>query len=144
MQTKPNILSPVAHSTRNSTNESDLVELITSINRRMGSLGSTVAKNIFPPHTSRLQQLRQERLDAPLFGSPDNYSFSTIQVNISPLSTTNLSSLGYSGRSHPHRHDDPMSLTLLVCISKIVDTTDPGKFTSAKHASGLLYIRSLF
>ena len=129
MQTKPNILSPVAHSTgRNSANESDLVELISSINRRMGSLGSRVVKNIFPPQTSRLQQLRQEMLDAPLFGSPDNYSFSTIQVNISPLSTTNLSSLGYSGRSHTDRHDDPMSLTLLVCISKLVDTTEPGKF----------------
>jgi hypothetical protein len=67
-------------------------------------------------------------LDAPLFGSPDNYSFSTIQVNISPLSTTNLSSLGYSGRSHTDRHDDPMSLTLLICISNLADTTDPGKF----------------
>jgi hypothetical protein len=67
-------------------------------------------------------------LDAPLFGSPDNYSFSTIQVNISPLSITDLSSLGYSGRSHTDRHDDAMSLTLLVCISKIADTTDPSKF----------------
>jgi hypothetical protein len=94
----------------------------------MGSLGSIVVKKIFPPQTSRLQRERQEMLNAPLFGSPDNHSFSTIQVNISPLTTMNLSGLGYGGRSHTDRHDDPMSLTILICISKLEDTTDPGQF----------------
>ena len=41
---EPHILSPVAHNTRNSTHESDLVELISSINCQMGSLGSTLAR----------------------------------------------------------------------------------------------------
>ena len=128
VQTNPNILPPVAHSTgRKPTNSDDLVALISSINRRMGVLGSTVAKKIFPPHTHRLQTLTADagcsfiRTIAP-FPLPKSIYHHSVQRTI------RLSSLGYSGRSHIDRHDDPMSLTLLICISNLVDTPDPGKF----------------
>jgi hypothetical protein len=67
-------------------------------------------------------------LDPPLFGSAENHSFSTMQVNISPLSKTDLTSLGSSGRSHTDKHDDPSGITLLICISYLRPDTDPGKF----------------
>jgi hypothetical protein len=68
-------------------------------------------------------------LDAPLFGSADNHSFSTMQVNISPLSKTDLTaSLGFGGRSHADKNDDPSGITLLICISNLRPDTDPGKF----------------
>ena len=84
--------------------------------------------DLFPRETSRLQALRQTMLNAPLFGSPNNHSFSTMQVNISPLNKTDLSSLGYSGMTHTDKHDDPFSLSLLICISHLASDTDPGNF----------------
>jgi hypothetical protein len=67
-------------------------------------------------------------LDPPMFGAEENYSFSSLQVNISPLIDRTLSSLGYSGMSHIDRHDDPLSITVLICISHLLLGTDPGKF----------------
>ena len=67
-------------------------------------------------------------LDPPTFGSEENYSFSTMQINISPLTKGDLSSLGYSGETHIDQHDEPMSITLLMCISHLGPETDPGKF----------------
>ena len=132
VQTNPNILSPVAHSAqrsqRDNDNESDFIDLLGSLNHRAATLGARVVEKVFPPETSRLQARRHAMLDPPLFGTPANHSFSTMQVNISPLSKRNLSSLGYSGRSHTDRHDDPMSLTLLICLSSLNSDTDPGKF----------------
>ena len=122
----------MAHSTGrsqlSSDEESDLVPLLKSLNHRIATLGVRVAEKLFPRETSRLQTQRQRLLDAPLFGSPEKHFFSTVQINISPLDKTDLSSLGYGGRSHVDRHDDPMSLTLLICISSLNQASDPGKF----------------
>jgi hypothetical protein len=84
--------------------------------------------DLFPRETSQLQALRQAMLNAPLFGSPNNYSFSGMQVNISPLNKADLSSLGYSGMTHTDRHDEPFSLSLLICMSHLASDTDPGNF----------------
>lgn len=103
VQTNPNILSPVAHSTKRSQpkeGEEDLVDLIASLNHRAATLGARVVEEFFPPVTSLLQQSRHIMLDPPSFGSEENYSFSTMQINISPLTKRNLSSLGYSGIPH--------------------------------------------
>ena len=129
VQTNPSILSPVAHSTDRRQAEAGFNELITGLNRKIATLGVAIVEKFFPPHTCRLQELRQLVLDAPLFGSPDNHSFSTAQVNISPLHAADLStSLGYSGGSHIDKHDDPMSLSVLICLSLLPPLTDPGKF----------------
>ena len=66
--------------------------------------------------------------DPPLFGSDDNYSFSTMQINISPLDRTDLSSLGTSGEPHIDCHDDPISLTLVISMSYLKLTMELGKF----------------
>jgi hypothetical protein len=120
-QTKPNILSPVAHSAGRSqltgNQKFDLVGLVKSLKLRRAAFGVGVVDKLFSPEAYRLQAHQQQLLDSPLFGSEENCSFSTLQVNISPLERTDLSSLGYGGRSHVDGHDDPMSLTLLICIS---------------------------
>ena len=92
----------------------------------MATLGSKCVLDLFPKETSRLQALRQAMVNAPMFGSPDNYSFSSMQVNISPLCRADLSSLGYGGMAHTDRHDDPLSLSLLICMSHLASDTDPG------------------
>jgi len=63
----------------------------------MATLVNLVVETLFPPETSRLQALRQEMPDAPLFGSTSNHSFFAMQVNISPLTTKTPFSLGYGG-----------------------------------------------
>lgn len=130
VQSNPSILSPVAHSTRRrqskKDNEDDLVDLIQSLNHRTARLGARVVEALFPPVTSRLQRDRHTLLDPPMFGSEENYSFSTIQINISPLTQHGLSSLGRSGESHIDIHDDLMSLTLLICVSNFEPDTCPG------------------
>ena len=132
VQTNPPILSPVAHCARRSQNskteEDDLPDLIQALNHHAASLGVQVVEVLFPPETARLQRDRRMMLDPPLFGSDDNYSFSTMQINISPLDKSDLSSLGSSGESHVDSHDDPMSLTLIICMSYLKPSTDPGKF----------------
>jgi hypothetical protein len=131
VQSNPAILSPVAHISRRSEpkeGEEDLVDLVANLNQRAATLGVQVVEQLFPPATSLLQQNRHNMLDPPSFGSEENYSFSTMQINISPLTKCNLSSLGYSGLPHIDRHDDPMSITLLMCISNLSPETDPGKF----------------
>jgi hypothetical protein len=132
VQTNPPILSPVAHCARRSQNskteEDDLADLIQALNHLVASLGVRVVEVLFPPETARLQRDRRIMLDPPLFGSDDNYSFSTMQINISPLDKSDLSSLGYSGDSHVDCHDDPMSLTLIICMSYLKPSRDPGKF----------------
>ena len=104
----------VVHSTGRSqlTNdeESDLVRLLKSLDHRVATLGVHAVKKLFPPETACLQTNRQELVDAPLFGSPENHYFSTLQINISPLNKADLSSLGYGGCSHIDRQDDPMHL----------------------------------
>jgi hypothetical protein len=132
VQTNPSILSPVAHSTRrgqsNKTDEDDLVDLIQNLNHRVATLGARVVETLFPPVTSRLQRNRHTLLDPPMFGAKENCSFSTMQINISPLTQHDLSTLGYSGDSHIDMHDDPMSLTLLICVSNLAPGTYPGNF----------------
>ena len=132
VQSNPIILSPVAHSTQRSRwdneDEDDLVALIQSLNRQVATLGALIVENLFPPATSCLQRNRRALLDPPLFGAEENYSFSTMQINITPLTHRNLSSLGYSGTSHIDRHDDPMSLTVLICVSHLKPGTYPGNF----------------
>jgi len=127
VQTKPPILSPVAHSTKGQASE-ELRKLLSSLNLRMATVGSKCVHDLFPRETSRLQALRQAMLNAPLFGSPNNHSFSSMQVNISPLNKADLSSLGYSGMTHTDKHDDPFSLSLLICMSHLASDTDPGNF----------------
>ena len=82
----------MAHSTeRNQHNsEDDLVEAIKSYNHRAAKLGARVVDMLFLPVTSRLQQNRHAMLDPPTFGAEENYSFSSLQVNISPLTKRNL------------------------------------------------------
>jgi hypothetical protein len=131
VQTKPFVLSPAAHISQRSKakeGEEDLVDLVASLNRRAAILGVQVVEQLFPPVTSLFQRNRRNLLDPPLFGSEENYSFSTMQINISPLTKCDLSSLGYSGMTHIDQHDDPMSITLLMCISYLSPETDPGKF----------------
>ena len=132
VQTNPPILSPVAHCARRSQNtkieEEDLPDLIQALNHHVASVGVQVVEVLFPPETAYLQRERRTMLDPPLFGSDDNYSFSTMQINISPLDKNDLSSLGSSGDSHVDIHDDPMSLSLIICMSYLKATTDPGKF----------------
>jgi hypothetical protein len=132
VQTNPPILSPVSHCARRNqnskTDENDLPDLIRALNHLVASLGVRVVEALFPPETARLQRDRRIMLDPPLFGSDENYSFSTMQINISPLNKSDLSSLGSSGDSHVDRHDDPMSLTLIICMSYLKRSTDPGKF----------------
>jgi len=129
VQTNPPILSPVAHSAeRSQYKDDDLIESIKSYNRRAAMLGAHVVAMLFPPVTSGLQKNRHTMLDPPNFGAEENYSFSGLQINISPLTETDLSSLGYSGTIHIDRHDDPMSITLLICMSYLEPSTDPGKF----------------
>ena len=122
----------MAHSTERSQpdneDEDDLVSLIQSLNHRAATLGARVVEELFPPATSRLQRSRHTLLDPPMFGAEENYSFSSMQINISSLTQRNLSSLGYSGRSHTDRHDDPMSLTVLICVSHLKPGTYPGNF----------------
>ena len=122
----------MAHSAKrsqsNRNDEDDLVDLIKSLNRRVATLGARVVEKLFPPMTARLQQNRHALLDPPTFGAQENYSFSSMQINISPLTEHNLSSLGYSGDSHIDRHDDPLSLSLLMCVSHLNSDTDPGNF----------------
>jgi hypothetical protein len=133
VQSNPVILSPVAHSTERSRpdndGEDDLVPLFQSLNRRTATLGARVVEKLFPSMTSRLQWNRRTLLDPPMFGSEKNHSFSTLQINISPLTKRDLSSsLGYARRSHIDRHDDPFSLTVLICLSYLNPNTDPGDF----------------
>jgi hypothetical protein len=82
VQTKPNILSLVAHSTRKRQSEF-VQELIAGLNCKIASLGNDIVKKLFPQQTSQLQAARRMVLNAPLFGSPDNHLFSTPQINIS-------------------------------------------------------------
>lgn len=128
VQSNPVILSPVAHSSGRKQPDSGLKELIAGLNCKIASIGNDIVKRFFPQGTSRLQAARQAVLDAPLFGSPDNHSFSSAQVNISKLNESLSSSLGYSGQSHIDRHDDPMSLSVLVCLSRLEVGTFPGNF----------------
>ena len=132
VQSNPSALSPVAHSTERSQpdneDEDDLVSLIQSLNHRAATLGVRVVQELFPPVTSRLQRNRHILLDPPMVGAENNYSFSSLQINISPLSQRNLSSLGYSGNTHTDIHDDPMSLTVLICVSNLMSGTYPGTF----------------
>jgi len=79
--------------------------------------------------TSRLKRNRHTLLNPPMFGSEKNHSFSTLQINTSPLTKRDLSSsLGYAGRSHIDRHNDPFSLTILTCLSYLNSNTNPGYF----------------
>jgi hypothetical protein len=131
LQTNPFILSPTAHLSQRidpKEGEEDLVDLVASLNQRAATLGVYVVEQLFPPVTSLLQRDRHNMLDPPTFGSEENYSFSTMQINISPVTEGDLSSLGYSGQSHIDQHDEPMSITLLMCISHLSPETDPGKF----------------
>jgi hypothetical protein len=120
----------VAHSVRrgqsNKKDEDDLVDLIKSINRRVRALGARIVENLFPPMTARLQRKRHTLLDPPMFGSQKNYSFSGLQLNISPFVVRNLAtSLGHSGILHIDDHDDP---PVMICISHLNPDTDPGNF----------------
>jgi hypothetical protein len=132
VQTNPSALSPVAHSTERSQpdneDEDDLVSLIQSLNHRTANLGVRVVQELFPPVTSRLQRNRQILLDPPMVGAENNFSFSSLQLNITSLTQSNLSSLGYSGNTHTDMHDDPMSLTVLICVSNLMSGTYPGTF----------------
>ena len=133
IQTNPPILSPVGHCARRSQNtkieEDDLPDLIQALNHHVASLGVQVVEVLFPPETAHLQRDRRTVLDPPLFGSDDNYSFSTMQINISPLDKNDLSHLGSSVNCHADIHDDPMSLSLIICKSYLKASTDPEKFS---------------
>jgi hypothetical protein len=127
----PSILSLTAHLSQRidpKEGEEDLVDLVASLNQRAATLGVHVVEQLFPPVTSLLQRDCHNMLDPPTFGSEENYSFSTMQINISPVTEGDLSSLGYSGQPHVDQHDEPMSITLLMCISHLSPETDPGKF----------------
>lgn len=129
VQTKPNILSPVAHSSTRRQREDGFHELLSSLNEKLAKLGAEVVQQFFPQQTSRLQALRQMMVDAPLFGTPDNHSFSTAQLNISTVNNAHLAtSIGSAGDSHIDRHDDLLSLSLLLCLSLLDVGTHPGEF----------------
>jgi len=110
----------MTHSTKrnqsNNEDEDDLISLIQSLNHRAAILEARVVEELFLSTTARLQRSRH------IFLEPDaekNYSFFNMQINIFSLTQRNLSSLEYSERSHIDRHDDPMSLTVLICVSHL-------------------------
>src|SRR5277367_4835187 len=112
VQTSPGILSPIAQGTKEKAKKDNLKELFSIVNRLMATTAGKAVEKLFPPQTLWLQKLRQFMRNSPLFGSPDNYCFSTWQVNISPL-TENLSkSLGTSGMIHVDRGDDAGSFSI--------------------------------
>src|SRR5277367_879457 len=128
VQTSPGILSPIAQGTNEKAKKDNLKELFSIVNRLMATTAGKAVEKLFPPQTLRLQKLRQFMRNSPLFGSPDNYCFSTWQVNISPL-TENLSkSLGTSGMIHVDRGDDACSFSISICLSDLEPETYPGFF----------------
>lgn len=129
VQYNPPILAPVAHSTDRSSPTS-IVKAIAQINRRVAEVGSSVARKAFPPKTLALQTERQSLVNAPLFGSPNNQSFSSLQVNISQFtdSSSLTESLGAGGQLHADKRDEPFSLTLLICLSDVDAEVSSGEF----------------
>src|SRR5436305_7295974 len=103
VQTSPAILSPVAHGTNEKAKKDNLKELFSIVNRLMAATGSKAVEKLFPPQTLCLQKLRQSMHNSPLFGCPNNYCFSTWQVNISPLSENLSERLDTSGIIHVDR-----------------------------------------
>jgi len=99
------------------------------LNHQIATIGADIVEQLFPPQTSRLQALRQKVVNAPLFGSSRNHSFSTARIDISPVTEAELlDNLGYSGTSHINTHDDPMSISALLCLSHFMEETHPGEF----------------
>src|SRR2546423_4049955 len=134
-QTCPNILSPVAHSTNKRAQEPDMSSLIQNLNRLIGEAGVKIAQSVIPPRTLILQEQRQTLLNSPLFGTPNNNSFSTWQANISSLDKELRTSLGQGATVHEDKGDDSISFALTICLSNISETVFPGAIYFAEMES---------
>jgi hypothetical protein len=132
VQTNPAILSPVAHSTRENTGDNGLRRLISHLNGRLVTIGEAIVEKLFPPATAKLQRMRQAVRNAPLYGDSRNYSFSTPQINMSPINGDLKNTLGQAGEVHMDDSDEPFGLSVLICMSNISENTHPGRFYHAE------------
>src|SRR5579871_3457109 len=128
VQTNPPILSPVAHSTVSRQKDRDLRQRIATINRLTAEVGNEVCKLAFPCETLALQKERAKVVNPPLFGSSENVSFSTFQVNLSRIGDTLEGSLGKGANIHSDMSDEPCGLSLLICLSNVASTVSSGEF----------------
>jgi hypothetical protein len=100
--------------------------LIQNLNCLIGEAGVKIAQSVIPPRTLILQTLRQALLNSPLFGTPNNNSFSTWQANISSLDKELRTSLGQGATVHEDKGDDSISFAITICLSDINETVFPG------------------